>query len=173
LPRRSALQHILHSVARSDDGGRLEIMATKELRVFSGPVEDRFKIRERIDSYCDAVSRSALDDYLACWTEDGARLGEGGECRGIAELRTHWYGIWQVLSKMAFMAQVGAIEVTGDDARARSYCLEIMQFRGGGTHRLIGTYDDKLRRVDGEWLFCERNYRVFLVEDPTDPKGES
>ena len=48
-----------------------------------------------------------------------------------------------------------------------------MEFRGGGTHRLIGTYDDKLRRVDGEWLFCERNYRVFLVEDPTDPKGES
>ena len=141
--------------------------------MFSGPVEDRLKIRERIDSYCDAVSRSALDDYLACWTEDGARLGEGGECRGIAELRTHWYGIWQVLSKMAFMAQVGAIEVTGDNARARSYCLEIMQFRGGGTHRLIGTYDDKLRRVDGEWLFCERNYRVFLVEDPTDPKGES
>jgi ketosteroid isomerase-like protein len=148
-------------------------MATKEFRMFSGPVEDRLKIRERIDSYCDAVSRSALDDYLACWTEDGARLGEGGECRGIAELRTHWYGIWQVLSKMAFMAQVGAIEVTGDDARARSYCLEIMQFRGGGTHRLIGTYDDKLRRVDGEWLFYERNYRIFLVEGPTDPKGES
>ncbi len=140
--------------------------------MFTGPVEDRLKIRERIDSYCDAVSRTSLDDYLACWTEDGARLGEGGECRGMAELRAHWAGIWRVLSKMAFMAQIGDIEVTGDHARARSYCLEIMQLRGGGTQRLIGTYDDKLRRVDGEWLFCERNYRVFLADDPKGAKDE-
>ena len=141
--------------------------------MFTGPVEDRLKIRERIDSYCDAVSRKALDDYLACWTEDGARLGQGGECRGIAELRAHWDGIWQALSKMAFMAQIAAIEVTGDHARARSYCLEILQLRGGGTHRLIGTYDDKLRRINGEWLFSERNYRVFLVDGSTDAEGDS
>ena len=132
--------------------------------MFTGPAEDQLKIRERIDSYCDAVCRIALDDYLACWAEDGARLGEGGECHGTAELRAHWDSIWQVVSKMAFMAQIGAIEVTGDNASTRSYCLEMLQFRGGGTHRLIGTYDDKLRRVDGEWLFSERNYRVFLDE---------
>jgi hypothetical protein len=74
---------------------------------------------------------------------------------------------------MAFMAQIGAIEVTGDHARARSYCLEILQFRVGGTRRLIGTYDDKLRRVDGEWLFSERRYRIFLDESSPDAKDES
>lgn len=141
--------------------------------MFTGPAEDQLKIRERIDSYCDAVCRQALDDYLACWTEDGARLGEGGECRGTAELSAHWDGIWRVLSKMAFMAQVGSIEVTGDHAHARSYCLEIFQLRGGGTHRLVGAYDDKLRRVGGEWRFSERRYRVFLDETPINAKDGS
>jgi SnoaL-like protein len=141
--------------------------------MFSGPIQDQLRIRERIDSYCDAVCRRSLDDYLACWTEDGARLGEGGECHGVGELRVHWDGIWQLLSKMVFMAQIGAIEVTDDHARARSYCLEILQFRAGGTRRLIGTYDDLLRRVDGEWLFSERNYRVFLDEGSTGARGES
>jgi ketosteroid isomerase-like protein len=141
--------------------------------MFTGPVEDQLKIRERFDSYCDAVSRTALDDYLACWTDDGARLGTGGECRGTDELRTHWDGIWRVVSKMAFMTQIGAIEVTGDQARARSYCLEILQFHTGATHRLVGTYDDKLRRVSGQWLFSERNYRVFLDETSPQTKDRS
>jgi hypothetical protein len=34
-------------------------------------------------------------------------------------------------------------------------------------------YDDKLRRVDGEWLFSERRYRVFLEESSPDAKDES
>ena len=42
--------------------------------MFIGPAEDRLKIRERLDSYGDAVCRQDLADYLACWTEDGERL---------------------------------------------------------------------------------------------------
>lgn len=141
--------------------------------MFSGPVEDQLKIRERIDSYCDATCRQALDDYLACWTADGTRLGQGGECHGTAQLRAHWDGIWKFVSKMAFMAQVGAIEITGEEARARSYCLEVLQLVGGGTRRLIGMYDDKLVRVEGEWLFRERNYRIFIDEGSNGDGAES
>ena len=132
--------------------------------MFSGPIDDRLKVRELLDSYSDAVCRTALDDYLSCWTEDGVRLGDGGECHGKAELRAHWDGIWQVLSNMVFVTQVGAIQVDGDHARARSYCLEVLKFRTGATHRLVGQYEDELRRIDGEWLFSERRYRV-LVDD--------
>jgi ketosteroid isomerase-like protein len=141
--------------------------------MFSGPTEDQVKIRERFDSYCDATCRKSVDDYMACWTEDGARLGDGGECHGTKELRAHWDGIWQVVSKMAFMTQLGAIEIVGDHARTRSYCLEILQFRAGGTRRLIGMYEDNLRRIGSEWLFSERKYQVFLDEGSTGAKGES
>jgi uncharacterized protein (TIGR02246 family) len=130
--------------------------------MFSGPIEDRLAIRELFDSYGDAVTRNALDDYLACWTEDGTRLGEGGECEGIEGLRAHWDGIWKVLSEMVFVTQIGAIEVDGDHASARSYCLETMRFRDGSTHQLIGTYEDQVRRVDGRWRFSQRRYRVLV-----------
>jgi len=142
--------------------------------MFTGPLEDRLEIRELFDRYSDAVCRTALDDYLDCWTADGVRLGAGGECRGTEELRSHWHGIWQVLAQMVFITQIGAIEVDGDDAHARSYCLEIMQLRSGGSRRLVGSYEDTLRCVGGKWLFSERNYRVVVDEGPaavTDRRG--
>lgn len=132
--------------------------------MFRGPVEDRLAIRELFDAYSDAVSRMALDDYLDCWTEDGVRLGDGGEARGREQLRAQWAGIWKTLSRMAFVTQIGAIEVDGDHAQTRSYCLEILQFPNGATHRLVGTYEDQLRRVEGRWRFRERKYQVFIDE---------
>jgi ketosteroid isomerase-like protein len=130
--------------------------------MFTGPIEDRLNIRERFDSYSDAVTCKALEDYLDCWTPDGARLGEGGEARGTDELRAHWNGIWRVLSQMVFVTQIGAIEVDGDHATARSYCLETLRFRDGSTHQLIGTYEDHLRRAGDVWRFSERRYRVLV-----------
>jgi ketosteroid isomerase-like protein len=133
--------------------------------MFSGPIEDRLSIRERFDSYSDAVTRQALDDYLDCWTEDGARFGAGGECQGIDGLRAQWHGIWKALSQMAFMTQIGSITVDGATATARSYCLETLRFRDGTTRQVIGGYDDELRRVNGVWRFSVRRYR--LIGDTT------
>jgi ketosteroid isomerase-like protein len=133
--------------------------------MFRGPIEDRLKIRELFDSYSDSVTRRALDDYLDCWTEDGTRLGDGGEARGTEQLRAHWNGVWKALSRMAFVTQIGAIEVDGDRAYARSYCLETLRFHNGATHRLVGAYEDELRRVDGTWRFRERKYRVLVGDE--------
>jgi hypothetical protein len=131
--------------------------------MFTGPIEDRLKIRERFDAYSDAVSRTALDDYVRCWTGDPIRLGAGGEFHGVAELRAHWDGIWRAIETMAFVTQIGAIEIDGQDARARSYCQETLRFRNGQTQQLVGAYDDELKRVDGEWLFSKRTYRIHIA----------
>jgi len=130
--------------------------------MFSGPVEDRLAIRELFDSYSDSVTRQALDDYLDCWTEDGARFGAGGECQGIEALRAHWHGIWKALSQMAFMTQIGSIVIEGITASARSYCLETLRFHDGTTRQLVGAYDDELRRVDDAWKFSTRRYRILI-----------
>ncbi|MET0704439.1 MAG: nuclear transport factor 2 family protein [Mycobacterium sp.] len=131
---------------------------------FIGSVEDRLKIRERLDSYSDAVFRGDVDDYLACWSEDGTRTGSGGECQGKPALREHWHGIFRFLARMTFFTQVAAIEVDGDRATARSYCREILVLRDGDVRKLIGVYDDTLIRADGDWLFARRSYQVILDE---------
>jgi ketosteroid isomerase-like protein len=129
---------------------------------FTGSTEDRLKIRERIDAYSDAVIRCDVDAYLACWTDDGQRSGSGGECRGKPALRAHWDGIWSALDRMAFITQVGSVEVDGERATARCYCLEIFRLRDGDVHKLVGMYDDELVRASGDWLFARRGYQVLI-----------
>ncbi len=130
---------------------------------FSGPAEDRQLIRERFETYSDAVIRRDLDAYLACWADDCRRTGSGGECRGKDELRSHWNGIFGALEQMVFFTQMAALSVTADRAHARSYCLEILQLRDQSNRRLVGAYTDELVRVDGEWLFAQRHYRVAMT----------
>lgn len=130
--------------------------------MFTGPLEDRLAIRELFDDYADAVSRIDFDAYAACWSDDCVRRGTGGGFRGKDELRTHWDGIWRAVERMVFVTQIGAIEVDGDTAVARSYCLETMVLAGGQRLRLVGQYDDELRRTDGSWVFTGRDYRVAV-----------
>jgi ketosteroid isomerase-like protein len=131
---------------------------------FIGSVEDRLRIRERLDSYSDAVFRGDVEDYLACWAEDATRSGSGGECHGKPALREHWHGIFRYVERMTFFTQVAAIEVDGDRATVRSYCREILVLKGGEVRKLVGVYDDELRRDDGDWLFARRSYQVIIDE---------
>jgi ketosteroid isomerase-like protein len=129
---------------------------------FTGPAEDRLKIRERFSSYSDAVFRGDVADYLACWTQDGVRIGPGGDCHGKSALRAHWNEVWRAIERMAFFTQVAAIEVDGARASARSYCLEIVNLTDGTAQKLVGRYDDDLVREAGDWLFSRRSYQVIL-----------
>jgi ketosteroid isomerase-like protein len=130
---------------------------------FSGRVEDKQLIRELFEIYSDAVIRQDLDTYLACWADECRRTGAGGECEGKDELRAHWHGIFDALEQMVFFTQMASLSVDGDSAAARSYCLEILKLKDGHTRQLIGEYDDELVRVDGDWLFSHRHYRVAMT----------
>lgn len=131
---------------------------------FSGPAEDRMLIRELFNSYSDAAVRQDEDAYLACWADDGIRIGQGMEVQGTAALREQWRGIWTRLERMAFFAEIGAIEVDGDTATARCYCREIIVPKGGGVWKVVGAYDDRLVRRGGTWLFARREYRMLIDE---------
>ena len=130
---------------------------------FTGPADDRQKIRERLETYADAVMRQDLEAYLACWTQDGARTGAGGECKGREELRAHWGAVFGPIEQMAFFTQVASIAVDGDRASVRSHCLEMLRLADDNSRRLVGEYADELVRVDDDWLFSHRHYRVAMT----------
>lgn len=132
----------------------------------SGSLEDRILIRELYGLYADASSRGSADDWLALWTEDGQWNSHIFRCAGKAELRAQWDALWANFAALGFLSELGPVAVTDDTARARSVAREIVRLTDGSLYKLIGTYDDYLVKVGGEWLFSRRDYQPLVEELP-------
>ncbi len=133
---------------------------------FTGPSEDRLAIRDLYGRYGDASTRGDVEDWLACWTEDGQWNSHIFRRSGKADLREQWDVLWANFAKVGFLSDVGAIEVDGDRATCRSVAREIIRLKNGGLFKLIGRYDDYLVRKNGEWLFAQRDYQPLVEELP-------
>jgi len=128
---------------------------------FTGSVEDRLAIRERIEAYADAVFRRDGDDWIACWAEDAEWSLMGMTLSGKAVIRGAWEQAMAGFPLAAFFGQPGAIEVSGDRAAVRVYTQEVLTTPDGGLRRVVGRYDDTLTRVNGQWLFARRVYTIL------------
>lgn len=133
---------------------------------FSGPLEDRIAIRELYGAYGDGSARQATEDWLACWADDAVWHSHLFTCTGKAEIRAQWDALWTNFEKVAFLGEVGAIEVDGDTATGRSQAREIVVLKGGGIYKLVGCYEDKFVRRAGRWLFSRRDYQPTAEEMP-------
>lgn len=133
---------------------------------FTGPLEDRIAIRDLYGSYADCAFRQARQDFLDCWCADGVWSTPFGEVAGRAALEAQWDTIWQTFDSMGFFTEVGSIEVAADRAQGRAYCREIVNLPGGGIRKLVGRYDDELRRENDRWRFARRTYTVLITEEP-------
>jgi uncharacterized protein (TIGR02246 family) len=134
--------------------------------LFTGPVEDRLAIRERIETYSHAVFLHDADLWISNWAEDAVwHLPSAGvDLGGRANIRAAWEQAMGAFSLAGFFAVPGAIEVEGDTATARSYTQEILVLKEGGMRRIVGAYDDTLVKRDGTWLFARRSYTVLHDE---------
>ena len=133
--------------------------------MFTGPIEDRLAIRERIEAYSDAVFRHDAEDWIACWAEDGVWRLPGMEVAGAAKIKAAWQGAMANYPLAAFFATPGAIEVSGDKAEVRVYTQEILRLESGGMRKIIGAYDDRMVKQDGVWRFASRTYTVHHNEE--------
>ena len=133
---------------------------------FQGSLEDRILIRELYGRYGDASWRGDSKDWVACFTEEGRWVSHLFDCRGRAQLLKTWDDLWKDWTSVAFLSEIGSIEVTGDHAKVRSYAREIVQLKNGGIFKLAGHYDDDLVRQNGVWLFASRVYALKIAEVP-------
>jgi ketosteroid isomerase-like protein len=131
---------------------------------FSGPVEDRTMIRELYSAYSDAAFRADEEAYLACWDDEGIRIGQGMEVRGKPAIREQWGQFWRILERMGFFNEVGAIEVDGDRAQARCYCREIIRLHDGAIWKVVGVYHDQLVRRANSQVPSRREYELLIDE---------
>jgi len=132
---------------------------------FTGPTEDRLLIRELYDSYADAACRMDRANWLACWTGDAVWWTHYFDVAGKAAIAATYDGLMANVATTSFFGQLGAVTVTGDTATVRSHANERLIFKdGAGEHRLVGRYEDELRREGFTWRFARRTYIVLIEE---------
>ncbi len=142
---------------------------SQNLRRSATWVQDQLEIRVLIERYSDAACRSDSQALMELWAE---------ECRwsvpdmkglenvtGKAAIRALWDGARDIYPFCFLVAQPGAIDIDGDDATARVYTTEVLRGADGVVRHAVGRYDDKLRRIDGIWLFTERIWYILHSEE--------
>jgi len=132
--------------------------------------EARSAIEDLQARYMFALDWQVPDDYAATFTEDGVLDWAGGivkardaicaECHNMRALfrgRAEGDAPARAARLRHFITNM-VVRVEGDRAWGRAYWFEIdndtrnrWPYVGG-----YGHYEDELRKVDGEWLFCWR-----------------
>ena len=135
---------------------------------FSGPIEDRLAIRELMDIYADAVNQRDAELWGSTWAEGSSwklPVIPGMEnVAGKENIVAAWNAGMAMFPFIFMSISVGDIQVDGDTGTARAYTTEVGTTLDGTEIRPRGQYDDKLIKVDGEWLFIERIFNSLYGE---------
>ncbi len=132
----------------------------------TGPLEDRELIRELIERYCDAVNQRDAEAWGATWAEeaDWELPHLDVKISGRDAIVSAWLDAMKMFPFVNMMAQAGSIEVDGDRAVMRSYTAEVAVLEDGKEIRPRGEYADECVKLNGEWLFSRRIFKVLHGE---------
>ncbi len=133
---------------------------------FIGSIEDRLTIRELFGAYSYAGAIASPDAWLDCWAEDCRWVSHLFDVSGKPALRAQWDQLWADWKCVAFLNEIGMIEVAGATATVHSTTREIVELKSGALFKLVGRYDDRLVKANGEWRYQRRDYTVLFTEAP-------
>jgi ketosteroid isomerase-like protein len=135
---------------------------------------DRLAIRELFDAYAHCADRRDADGQKALFTEDTHFVvymdGQGSAPSQVLDGREALAPVFDDLNRyqatMHFNGQ-STIVLEGDGATGESYCIAHHLFTDGDERKLMVAYlryRDTFARIDGAWLFSERNLYVDWTE---------
>ena len=128
--------------------------------MYSGPLEDRMAIRELHEIYADGVVRIDADTWGSVWAPDAHWDLMGMKVDGKDAIVQMWTGAMDGLQAVSFQCMPCAIEVDGDTATSRVQTQEILWMKDGATRHVGGLYEDKLAKIDGQWLYTSRIFKI-------------
>ena len=128
---------------------------------------DRLAIRELVDAYAHCADRRDAEGQKSLFADDTHFVvfmdGQGSEPTYALDGREALTPVFDDLNRyqatMHFNGQ-STIALDGDRATGESYCIAHHLFTEGGERKLMVAwirYGDTFAKVDGEWLFAERN----------------
>lgn len=122
-------------------------------------MDDYSQILQLYSHFSWTLDERQFEEWLKCFTADGVLEGPNyGKHEGLEELRgfivkykasTHMFQIRHEVSNIR-------LDIHGDTATGGCYVTLYRTHRGHTELSAIGTLHDKLRKVDGQWLFTER-----------------
>jgi len=128
--------------------------------MFRGPIEDRVAIHELNGTYADGVVRFDAGTWGSVWAEDAHWNLMGHEVDGKDGIVGFWEQAMGGLEAVSFHCVPCMIEVTGDTATSRVQTQEILKAKDGTTRHVGGLYEDELAKIDGEWRFTKRIFKI-------------
>jgi hypothetical protein len=135
---------------------------------------DRLAIRELVDAYAHCADRRDGGGQKSLFTQDTHFVvymdGQGTEPTQVLDGREALTPVFEALNNyratMHFNGQ-STIALDGDRATGESYCIAHHLFTDDGERKLMVAwlrYGDTFAKVDGNWLFAERNLFVDWTE---------
>ena len=135
---------------------------------------DRLAIRELFDAYAHCADRRDADAQKALFTEDTHFVvymdGQDSQPTQALDGREALTPVFDDLNRyeatMHFNGQ-STVALNGDRATGESYCIAHHLFTDDRERKLMVAwlrYDDRFVKVDGTWLFGERNLYVDWTE---------
>jgi SnoaL-like domain len=135
---------------------------------------DRLAIRELVDAYAHCADRRDAEGQKSLFTKNTHFVvymdGQGSEPTQVLDGREALTPVFDDLNRyeatMHFNGQ-STISLDRDRATGESYCIAHHLFTDDGERKLMIAwlrYGDRFVKVDGAWLFAERNLYVDWTE---------
>ncbi|GLO79877.1 nuclear transport factor 2 family protein [Sulfitobacter pontiacus] len=128
---------------------------------------DESAIREVTVQFADAATRGDIADFGATWDKDGRfAIGEPPrvDASGFDAIVSTFQSLRAERKFFFQLAMQGPISIRGDVATASCLGYEAAQGPGESNYRNLFRTTDRLRRVDGRWVFTERHFRYVWLD---------
>jgi uncharacterized protein (TIGR02246 family) len=131
------------------------------------PTEDVHAIRRLKHEYCFAIDGGDYETWTSLFTEDGRFVRDSGETfEGHEEIhRFASEGFDEAFEHSAHVVTNPVIDVEGDTATGRWYLLLFYRDADGNGGWTQASYDDRYRKVDGEWRVASSEVTYGLAHD--------
>ena len=123
----------------------------------------RAGVQAAVAAYAQALDAGRVDDLVALFTSDGvSEIAGVGTFEGHEALRAGYAGFVPTRPQLHLVSNTVITSWTADEATAISDLAFFQRGSSGWAVRIVGRYQDTLRRHEGAWRF-RRRVTTFLT----------
>jgi SnoaL-like domain len=149
---------------------------SKHISISPEEAADRLAIRELIEAYAHCADRRDAKGQMALFTPDTHFVvymnakdpKPSQELHSREALAPVFADLNKYLATMHFLGQTRVLTLTSDQGTGETYCMPHHLIIGGGKRQLMIAalrYNDTFVKLDGAWLFAERQLYVDWIEE--------